>query len=86
MCIRDRPPPREITDMIQFPTNTEYQFEKKRFYNRIAEKVEQQKNKYSKNCLLYTSSGNMILKLTKHPFIIPAVTQLREHLEKWVEY
>ena len=45
----ERPPPREINDLVEFPTNSEYQFEKRKFYNRIAEKIEQQKDKYSKN-------------------------------------
>ena len=57
MCIRDSPytvmferlPPREIQDIINFPTNPEYQFENVKFYNRIREKEEQRKKKYERN-------------------------------------
>ena len=45
----EKPPPREIQDIINFPINPEYQFESIKFYNRVMEKAEQQKKKYKKN-------------------------------------
>ena len=62
MCIRDsfientpysmmfrRKPHREIQDLIDFPTNPEDPWEERKYYNRIMEKIEKQKNKYSLN-------------------------------------
>ena len=45
----EKPPPREIQDIINFPNNPDYQFEGVKFYNRVMEKAEQQKKKYTKN-------------------------------------
>ena len=45
----EKPPPREIQDIINFPNNPDYQFESIKFYNRVMEKAEQLKKKYKKN-------------------------------------
>ena len=55
----ERPPPREIKEIINFPDEPAYQFERTKFYNKVLEKTEQQRKKYVKSqpkaCLLYTS-------------------------------
>ena len=74
----ERPPPREINDLIKFPTNTEYQFEKRRIYNKIAEKVEQQKNKYSKNhphTIKYQIGESVLIKNRELPSSIEGITK-----------
>ena len=44
----EKPPPREIQDIIEFPTSQEYKFNRIRFYNKLAEDQERRKNKYQK--------------------------------------
>ena len=44
-----RKPHREIQDLIDFPTNPEDPCEERKYYNRIMEKIEKQKTKYSLN-------------------------------------
>ena len=44
-----RKPHREIQDLIDFPTNPEDPCEENKYYNRILEKIEKQKTKYSLN-------------------------------------
>ena len=62
----EKPPPREISDIIQFPQSQEYQFDRIHYHNKIMEKLEQRKRKYQQQvptkiihynvgCLLYTS-------------------------------
>ena len=43
----EKPPPREIKEMINFPENLKYKFDTVRFYNKIIEKTEK-KNYYNK--------------------------------------
>ena len=41
-----RPPPREITSLIQFPSGAEYQFDNMEFHNRILEKTGKIRQRY----------------------------------------
>ena len=73
-----QPPPREINDMVEFPINPEYQFEKRKFYNRIAEKIEQQKDKYSKNqqkTIKYNIGEKVLIKNRELPSTIEGITK-----------
>ena len=42
----EKPPPREIKEIIEFPDNDEYKFDKIKFYNKVAEDQEKRQNKY----------------------------------------
>ena len=44
----ERPPPRAIAELINFPSNPDYQFDNIRFYSKVAEQVEKRKDKYRK--------------------------------------
>ena len=43
-----RPPPREITELIQFPSEDEYKFDDIKFYNKTLERTEKIKRKYQR--------------------------------------
>ena len=45
----EKPPPREIRDIINFPNHQVYQFDSVKFYNRVVEKPEKQRKKYQQN-------------------------------------
>ena len=65
MCIRDRPHP-------------SLQKRKRKLYNRIAEKVEQQKNKYSKNqqkTIKYNVGEKVLIKNRELPSSIEGITK-----------
>ena len=42
----EKPPPREITDIIKFPQSQEYQINKFQFHDKIIEKIEERRRKY----------------------------------------
>ena len=74
----ERPPPWEINDIVEFPINPEYQFEKRKFYNRIAEKIEQQKDKYFKNqhkTIKYDIGEKVLIKNRELPSTIEEITK-----------
>ena len=54
-------PPREITEIINFPLGSKYEFNKAKFYNNAVERADKLRLKYKKSqpkiitCLLYTS-------------------------------
>ena len=45
----ERQPPREIADILEFPREHKYRFDKVQFHNKVAEDQEKQRNKYNKN-------------------------------------
>ena len=44
----EKPPPWEIKEIITFPINNGYKFDKIKFYNKVAEDQEKRQNKYQK--------------------------------------
>lgn len=44
--MHERQPPREVTALINFPETPEYKFDKIKFYNKLVEKANKQKEKY----------------------------------------
>ena len=89
MCIRDshntievspytvmfeRPPPREIKEIINFPDEPAYQFERAKFYNKVLEKTEQQRKKYVKSqpkAIKYEVGEKVLVKNRELPSAIP---------------
>ena len=65
-----RPPPREITDLIQFPSEDEYKFDGIKFYDRILERTEKIKRKYQRlqpKPVRYQVGDQMLLKNRELP-------------------
>ena len=44
----EKPPPREIADILEFPSNNMYRFDKAKFYNKVAEDQVKRQNKYKR--------------------------------------
>ena len=45
----EKPPPREITELVNFPQSEEYKFDKVKFYNKILERTEKRRRKYQEH-------------------------------------
>ena len=45
----EKPPPREIAELINFPQSEEYKFENVKFYNKILERTEKRRKKYQEH-------------------------------------
>ena len=78
MCIRDRPytamfeqrPPREITEIINFPQGSKYEFNKVKFYNNAVERAEKLRLKYKKSrpkIITYEVGDKALLKKQRTP-------------------
>lgn len=71
-------PPREITELIRFPSAPEYQFDKIKFFNQVLEKVDRQREKYNKSKLRrikYTIGEKVLLRNRKLPNTIEGITK-----------
>ena len=74
----EKPPPREINDIINFPNNPTYQFERAKFYNRILEKTELQKKKYLKNqpkAIKYHIGEKVVVRNRELPSTVQGITK-----------
>ena len=75
----EKPPPREISDIINFPQNQEYQFNKNQFYNKIVEKIEQRRRKYQNTVPLriiqYQVGDQILLKNRELPSTMEGITK-----------
>ena len=74
----ERLPPREIQDIINFPTNPEYQFENVKFYNRIMEKAEMKKKKYERNNpkpIKYQIGEKILIRNRELPSTLEGITK-----------
>ena len=82
MCIRDRStnetpytamfekrPPREITEMVNFPQGNEYKFDQLKFYNNAVERAEKLRAKYKKlqPKIITYKVGDKVLLRNKEP-------------------
>ena len=70
----ERPPPREIKEIISFPSEPEYQFEGTKFYNRVLEKTEQQRKKYIQSqpkAIKYKVGEKVLVRNRELPSTIP---------------
>ena len=81
MCIRDRyekQPPREIVEILEFPKNSNYTFDKIKFYNKVAEDQEKRRNKYQKGMgkiITYTIGENVLFKNRELPSSLEGITK-----------
>ena len=70
----ERPPPRDIKEIISFPDEPEYQFEGTKFYNRVLEKTEQQRKKYIQSqpkAIKYKVGVKVLVRNRELPSTIP---------------
>ena len=49
MAMYERRPPREITEIINFPIENEFKFNKRKFYNKADERADKLRLKYQKS-------------------------------------
>ena len=68
----EKPPPREIADILAFPITNIYKSDKAKFYNKVAEDQVKRQNKYQKasgKLIIYEKGENLIKKswTTQHP-------------------
>ena len=74
----EKPPPREIQDIIEFPMSQEYKFNRIRFYNKLAEDQERRKNKYQKaikKIISYEVGEKVLLKNRELPSTLEGITK-----------
>ena len=74
----EKPPPREIQDIIEFPRSQEYKFNRIRFYNKLAEDQERRKNKYQKaikKIISYEVGEKVLLKNRELPSTLEGITK-----------
>ena len=75
----EKPPPREICDIIQFPQSQEYQFDRIHFHNKIIEKLEQRKRKYQQRVpvkiIQYNVGDQVLLKNRELPSTMEGITK-----------
>ena len=74
----EKPPPREIQEIIEFPTNNEYKFDQIKFYNKLAEDQERRNNKYKeaiKKVLKYQIGEKVVLKNRELPSTMEGITK-----------
>ena len=92
MCIRDSPAigitcysamyekttPREIEEIIEFPTNDGRKFDKVKFYNKVAEDQEKRQAKYHTaigRVITYKEGENVLLKNRELPSTLEGITK-----------
>ena len=46
VVVHEKQPPREVTDLISFPDTQEYKLDRIKFYNKMVEKTNKQRDKY----------------------------------------
>ena len=74
----EKPPPREICDIIQFPPSQEYQFDRVHFHNKIIEKLEKRKRKYQQvpeKIIQYNVGDQVLLKNRELPSTMEGITK-----------
>ena len=74
----EKPPPREIGDIINFPNHQDYQFDRIKFYNRIVEKTEKLKKKYQENqphAITYKIGEKVLLRNCELPSTMEGITK-----------
>ena len=77
-AIYEKPPPREIQDIIEFPMSQEYKFNRIRFYNKLAEDQERRQNKYQKaikKVINYEVGEKVLLKNRELPSTFEGITK-----------
>ena len=76
--MHEKPTPRAIQEIIEFPTHKEYKFDQIRFYNKVAEDQERRINKYKKaikKVLKYKIGEKVLLKNRELPSTMEGITK-----------
>ena len=74
----ERQPPREIADILEFPKEHKYRFDKIQFYNKVAEDQEKRRIKYNKSMgkiITYTIGEKVLLKNRELPSSLEGITK-----------
>ena len=74
----EKPPPREITDILEFPSNHMYRFDKAKFYNKVAEDQIKRQNKYQKasgKLIIYEKGEKILLRNRELPSTLEGITK-----------
>ena len=75
----EKPPPLEITDIINFPQSQEYQFNKVQFHNKIVERIEERRRKYQNKVPLkiiqYQVGDKILLRNRELPSTMEGITK-----------
>ena len=74
----EKRPPREITEMIDFPQGNEYKFNKLKFYNNAVERAEKLRIKYKKSqpkIITYEVGDKVLLKNRELPSAIEGIAK-----------
>ena len=71
-------PPREIEEILEFPREHKYIFNKIQFHNKVAEDQEKRRNKYNKSMgkiITYTVGEKVLLKNRELPSSLEGITK-----------
>ena len=74
----ERQPPREIADILEFPREHKYRFDKVQFCNKVAEDQEKRRKKYNKGMdkvIHYTVGEKVLLKNRELPSSLEGITK-----------
>ena len=72
----ERPPPREIAELINFPRGDQYQFDNMKFYNKTMERTEKRRSKYQKlqpKTIQYQVGDKVLLKNKELPSTLEGI-------------
>ena len=73
-----RPPPRDITSLIQFPSEAEYQFDNVKFHNKILERTDKIRQRYKQlqpKPLQYQIGEQVLLKNRELPSTMEGIAK-----------
>ena len=74
----ERPPPREIAELINFPRGDKYQFDNIKFYNKTMERPEKRRSKYQKlqsRTIQYQVRDKVLLKNRELPSTLEGIAK-----------
>ena len=78
MAMYERRPPREITDIIKFPPESEFRFNKTKFYNNAVERADKLRLKYQKSqpkIIKYEVGDKVLIKNRELPSAIEGIAK-----------
>ena len=74
----EKPTPREIEEIIEFPPNNDRKFDQLKFYNKVAEDQEKRQAKYQKaigRIITYKEGEKVLLKNRELPSTLEGITK-----------
>ena len=73
-----KPPPREITELINFPDSRDYQFDSLRFYSKVVERIDKRRKKYQiaqQKVIQYQVGEKVLLRNRELPSSMEGITE-----------